>query len=275
VEEVEFRALVAHGERHWWYRGRRRVINAQLERLGLPRDGAVLDAGCGSGRTMDELARWGKVAGFDFNQLGVEHARARGHSDVRQARVEEIPWPDESFDLITCLDVLEHTPDDVASLRELRRVARPGAMLLVTVPAYQLLWSSHDVANQHYRRYRRPQLVAAGRAAGWELVTATYFNSLLMPAAALVRLLERLRRSPRSTDRPHVEMTPRALDPVLQLPMWGEAAAIRRGVRLPAGLSLMTVFRVPNSPQSPREEPVNRLVGEALASPPASTLRPR
>jgi SAM-dependent methyltransferase len=275
VDEAEFRALVAHDESHWWYRGRRRVINAQLERLELPRGGAVLDAGCGSGRTMDELVRWGTVAGFDFNKLGVEHALARGHSDVRQARVEEIPWPGESFDLITCLDVLEHTPDDVVSLRELRRVARPGATLLVTVPAYHLLWSSHDVANQHYRRYRRPQLVAAGRAAGWEPVTATYFNSLLLPAAAAVRLLERLRRRPRPTDRPHAEMTPASLDRVLQLPMWGEAAAIRRGVRLPAGLSLMAVFRVGRSPQSPREEAVNGAVAEAPASPAASTLRPR
>jgi SAM-dependent methyltransferase len=274
VEDVEFRALVANDERHWWYRGRRRVINAQLERLDLPRGGAVLDAGCGSGRTMDELGRWGQVAGFDFNELGVRHARARGHSDVRQARVEEIPWPDGSFDLITCLDVIEHTPDDVASLRELRRVARPGATLLVTVPAYQLLWSSHDVANQHYRRYRRPQLVAAGRAAGWEPVTASYFNSLLLPPAALVRLLDRLRRR-RPTDRPQLEMTPRALDRVLQLPMWGEAAAIRRGLRLPAGLSLMAVFRIPNSPQSPREEAVNGGAAEAPASPAASTLRPR
>jgi SAM-dependent methyltransferase len=275
VEEVEFRALVENAERHWWYRGRRRVINAQLERLELPRGGAVLDAGCGSGRTMDDLARWGSVAGFDFNQLGVEHARARGHADVRHARVEEIPWPDESFDLITCLDVIEHTPDDVASLRELRRVARPGATLLVTVPAYQVLWSSHDVANHHYRRYRRPALVAAGRSAGWEPVTVTYFNSLLLPAAAVVRLLERLRRRPRPTDRPHSEMTPPALDRVLQLPMWGEAAAIRLGVRLPAGLSLMAVFRAPISPQPPREEAVNGGAAEASTSPAASTLRPR
>lgn len=247
MEEAEFRALVAHDEHHWWYRGRRRVIAAQLERLGPPPgDGAVLDAGCGSGRTMDDLRRYGRVAGFDLNRLGVEHARRRGHDDVCEARVEEIPWPDESFDLITCLDVIEHTPDDVASLRELLRVARPGAILLVTVPAYQALWSSHDVSNHHFRRYRRRQLVARAAEAGWEPVSATYFNSILLPAAAGVRWLERLRgRTDAPGERSHVEMTPRGLDRVLEWPMRAEAAAIRRGMRLPAGLSVMGVFRRP------------------------------
>lgn len=267
--------MVATAERHWWYRGRRRVIAAQLERLDLPRDGTVLDAGCGSGRQMDELARWGRVAGFDLNELGVEHARARGHADVRRAQVEDIPWPDESFDLITCLDVMEHTPDDVASLRELRRVARPGATLLVTVPAYQFLWSSHDVANQHYRRYRRPQLLAAGSAAGWEPVTTSYFNSILLAPAAAVRLLERLRRRPRPAPRSQLEMTPPALDRVLQLPMRLEAAAIGRGLRLPAGLSLMAVFQRGISPQTPSEEPVNGAVAARPVSGAGSTLRPR
>lgn len=267
--------MVATTESHWWFRGRRAVIAAQLERLDLPRGGAVLDAGCGSGRQMDELMRWGTVSGFDLNELGVERARARGHADVRRAQVEEIPWPDESFDLITCLDVLEHTPDDVASLRELRRVARAGATLLVTVPAYQFLWSSHDVANQHFRRYRKGGLVEAGRRAGWEPVAVSYFNSILFPVAAALRLLERLWRRRRAVERSHLEMTTPVLDRVLQLPMRAEAAAIRRGVRLPVGLSLIAVFRREIFPQTGSEEVVNGAVGALPASDAASTLPPR
>jgi SAM-dependent methyltransferase len=275
VEDAEFRAQVAVDEHHWWYRGRRQIIRAELERLDLPADCRVLDAGCGSGRTMVELRRYGRVSGFDLNPLGVSHAQARGHADVRRARVEEIPWPDDSFDLITCLDVIEHTPDDVASLRELRRVARPGAALVVTVPAYQLLWSSHDVANHHYRRYRGPQLAAAARQAGWEPVGWTYFNSILLAPAAVVRLTERLRRRRGPLEHSHVEMTPRWLDGVLELPLRLEAAAIGRGLRLPAGLSLMAVFRLAKSPQTPREEAVKEGVAGVPASAPTSTLRAR
>jgi ubiquinone/menaquinone biosynthesis C-methylase UbiE len=247
VQPDEFAALVEYDEQHWWYVGRRRVLHAVLEQLTLPAGAQVLDAGCGSGRTMDDLAAYGEVHGFDLNPLGAEHARGRGHADVRVARVEEMPWDDASFDLVTCLDVIEHTPDDVASLRELRRVTRPGGWLVVTVPAYQFLWSSHDVANEHYRRYRRRQLAQAARAAGWEVGKWTYFNSVLFFPGAAVRMLERVRPQEKRRSRPQVALTPRAWDGALAWPMRFEAGLIRHGVSLPVGMSLLTVFRRPGA----------------------------
>lgn len=262
MQTDEFQALVGFDEHHWWYAGRRRVLHAAIGRLELPPEAAVLDAGCGTGRTMDDLRRYGTVHGFDLNPLGVEHARGRGHGDVQVAPVEAIPHPDATFDLVTCLDVIEHTPDDVASLRELRRVVRPGGWLVVTVPAYQLLWSSHDVANQHYRRYRRSQLRRAGVEAGWEPQGWTYFNSVLFLPGAAVRLGERLRRPHKRRGRPNVQLTPRALDGVLEWPMRLEAALVGRGVRLPVGMSLLMAFRRPVSADSERESPV--LAGAAV-----------
>lgn len=245
MQTDEFQALVGYDDHHWWYSGRRKVLHAVLSRLDLPGDADVLDAGCGTGRTMDDLRRYGRVRGFDLNAQGVEHARGRGHTEVAVARVEEIPHPDASFDLVTCLDVIEHTPDDVASLRELRRVVRPGGWLVATVPAYQLLWSSHDEANHHYRRYRRSQLRRAGVAAGWEPVAWTYFNSVLFLPGAAVRVGERLRRPHKRRGRSNVALTPRALDPVLEWPMRFEAFLIRRGLPLPVGMSLLMAFRAP------------------------------
>ena len=96
-------------------------------------------------------------------------ARGRGDGEVRIGRLEELPWDGATFDLITCLDVIEHTPDDRLTLRELRRVCKPGGWLLVTVPAYQALWSLHDEANHHYRRYARGTLRAAALEAGWSV----------------------------------------------------------------------------------------------------------
>src|SRR5436305_14184426 len=116
--------MLALDERHWWYRGRREVLGAVLAGLSLPAAPALLDAGCGSGRTLGSLARFGEVRGIELNPLGVAAARSRGH-DVAEAPVERIPFADASFDLVTCLDVIEHTDDDVAALRELRRVTRP------------------------------------------------------------------------------------------------------------------------------------------------------
>ena len=135
-------------EHHWWYRGRRRIIRAELDRLPLPATARILDAGCGSGRTLQELVDYGHVSGLELNADAAEVARARGF-DVETGRLEELPWQEESFDLITCLDVIEHTPDDRVALRELLRVCRPGGWLLATVPAYQALWSYHDEFNHH------------------------------------------------------------------------------------------------------------------------------
>jgi SAM-dependent methyltransferase len=159
-------AMLDVDEHHWWYRGRRRIIDAELRRLPLPRPAEVLDAGCGSGRTLEELRPLGSVSGIELNPEAAEVARGRGNFDVRIGRLEELPWDAGTFDLITCLDVIEHTPDDRLTLRELRRVSKPGGWLLVTVPAYQALWSLHDEANHHFRRYARGTLRAAATEAG-------------------------------------------------------------------------------------------------------------
>src|ERR1700751_2869955 len=155
MDATLMKATLAVDEHHWWYRGRRRIIRAQLDRLPLPAGARILDAGCGSGRTLQELADYGEGSGLELNPEAAELARGRGLGEVAIGRLEELPWDDETFDLITCLDVIEHTPDDRVTLRELRRVTRPGGHLLVTVPAYQALWSQHDVDNHHFRRYER------------------------------------------------------------------------------------------------------------------------
>jgi 2-polyprenyl-3-methyl-5-hydroxy-6-metoxy-1,4-benzoquinol methylase len=241
--------MVQGVDSHWWYRGRRRIVASELDRLSLPPGAAVLDAGCGAGQTLDDLAELGTVHGVhgvDMNHAAVEAARARGHINVQVSGIEELPYEDSAFDLVTCLDVVEHTPDDVATFTELMRVTRPGGRLVVTVPAYQMLWSSHDVANQHFRRYRLSTLAAAADQAGWRLVRRTYFNSLLLPPAAFVRVVRRSRAH--AAERSDLNLTPGWLNPLLELPLRIEAALIRIGVRLPAGLSLLAVFEKPDTP---------------------------
>src|SRR3954451_22255349 len=188
MEAAELNAMLTADERHWWYRGRRRVIRSELDRLELPRPWRILDAGCGSGRTMEMLAGYGEVSGVDLSAAAVATARNRGFHDVRRGRLEALPWDNASFDVATCLDVVEHVPDDRRALAELRRVVRPGGFLLVTVPAYPALWSHHDVVNRHCRRYRARSLRAAAAGAGWRLVRDTHFNSALLAPAAAVRL---------------------------------------------------------------------------------------
>ncbi len=237
-------AMLEVDEHHWWYRGRRQVLAAEMARLALPRPADLLDAGCGSGRTLIDLAPLGRVAGIELDPGAAAMARDRGPFDVRVGRLEELPWADGSFDLITCLDVIEHTPDDRLTLRELQRVARSGAWLLLTVPAYPALWSQHDEANHHFRRYNRRMLRAAAIQSGWSVERLTSFNSLLLAPAAVVRLAQRRRPLVENGDyTPDLHLGPGWLNGVLEAPMRLEARWLGRGRRLPAGLSLLALLR--------------------------------
>lgn len=244
MDAALMKATLAVDEHHWWYRGRRRVIRAELDRLPLPANARVLDAGCGSGRTLQELVAYGEVCGIELDAEAAEMARRREHGDVRVGRLEQLPWSDEAFDLITCLDVIEHVPDDVAALAELRRVCRPGGWLLVTVPAYQALWSQHDEANHHFRRYSRAGLRQATRAAGWQVQRVSSFNSLLLAPAAAVRLTQRRLGTPNGY-RGDLAVGPAWLNQVLERPLALEAGWLARGRTLPLGLSLLAVLQRP------------------------------
>jgi SAM-dependent methyltransferase len=232
-------------DRHWWYRGRRTVLERAIAGLDLPAGGEpirILDAGCGSGRNMIELARHGTVTGVELSQTSVDLARARNSGEVIAGSVLDMPFADDSFELAVSLDVIEHLEDDLGALRELRRTVVPGGALLVTVPAYQWLWSGHDEINHHHRRYTRRSLKAVAEQAGWRQQRTTYFNSLLLPVAILLRILDRVNTKPTESSL-DLWVPPEPLNRLLELPLTLEAGMIARGGRIPAGLSLLSVFR--------------------------------
>ena len=229
-------------DRHWWYRGRRQVLERVIASLALPAGARLLDAGCGSGRNMVELARRGAVTGIEVSDTWVGVAREGGAGVVVAGSVLDMPFASESFDLAVCLDVIEHLEDDLGALRELRRVVAPGGALLVTVPAYQWLWSGHDVINHHYRRYTRRTLQRVAEQAGWRQVRTTHFNSLLLPVAMLLRILDRFSRKTTESSL-DLWVPPGPVNWLLERPLLLEASLIGHGVRIPAGLSLLGVFR--------------------------------
>jgi SAM-dependent methyltransferase len=241
--ELEYELQTHRAEdRHWWYQGRRRVLERAIARLGLPAHARILDAGCGSGRNMVDLARHGAVTGVELSHTSVELARERSAGEVLEGSVMDMPFDSATFDLSVSLDVIEHLEDDVGALRELRRVTKPGGALLVTVPAYQWLWSGHDEINHHHRRYSRRVLLAAAQSAGWREESSTHFNSLLLPAAILLRALERFKPSATKSSL-DLWIPPAPLNWALCQPLNLEATVIGRGGSIPAGLSLMAVFR--------------------------------
>lgn len=191
LAERDRRQVLASLERgHFWTRTRRDLVLALLESHLEPGDD-VLDAGCGTGMLLRELERRGyRAAGIDVLPPPAQQAETDGDPRVEIGDVEALPFPDDSFDCVLLLDVLEHV-DDRRALAEAARVLRPAGLLLVAVPACPRLWSRRDVLAGHRRRYTRRALCALLVEAGFTPVHVTHFQFLLFPLFALVRILGR------------------------------------------------------------------------------------
>jgi SAM-dependent methyltransferase len=226
--------------RHWWFVGRRRILLQTIARWTTVRDGAVLDFGCGTGGMLSHLERFGDVSAVDGDEQAVAFCDRRGRAEVQHLPAgHPLPFAEASFDLVTSFDVLEHIEDDLAALRDLARVLRPGGRLVVAVPAFALLWGDQDVISHHFRRYRWPQLRGRLRAAGLEPLHHSYFNVLLFIPIAMIRLGRRLLRAPRA-DRTDFRVGPPALNGLLSRLFAAEAPLVARR-SLPFGVSLLAV----------------------------------
>ncbi|MGL4173627.1 MAG: class I SAM-dependent methyltransferase [Actinomycetota bacterium] len=184
MEATEVRKLAAVEDRHWWYRERRRLLSREVRGL---RPGIALDVGAAGGGNTRVLRRlgWQSVA-LEYGADGAQVAQERGLATLR-ADATALPVADGVVDLVVAFDVLEHLEDDLTAAREVFRVLRPGGHFLVAVPADPRLWSAHDEAVGHVRRYTRQTLTAVLSEAGFELGPLRSWNVLLRPAVALRR----------------------------------------------------------------------------------------
>jgi SAM-dependent methyltransferase len=240
MDSHEYERLARFEEWYWWHRGRQAIVQRLLA-FYAPACARILDVGCGTGATTLGLRRFGPVIAMDVARRALEVAGGRGIA-VAQASIARLPARASAFDLVVALDVLEHVEDDAGAAREMHAVLRPGGLLLVTVPAYPWLWSGHDEALGHRRRYLRRPLIAALERGGFEVVFCAYAMASILPAAVLVRLYERwIRRGPARRESGYVPV-PAPLNALLA---WLTSAGSRvlPWIRMPFGLSLVAVAR--------------------------------
>lgn len=187
MDTIIYRNMAQMEQSHWWYKGRREIIGKLLTPF-MHRPLEILDAGCGSGGTMEYMETYGSTLGVDVSEDMLEHCRKKG-LQVQRASITQLPFEDHRFDVVLCLDVLEHLPEDRQAIEELKRVVKPGGLLVLSVPAFSWLWGQHDIQNNHYRRYDPGQLGNSLTPAELVLERSTYFNFFLLPTVWLVRKL--------------------------------------------------------------------------------------
>lgn len=239
MEEQAYLDLYRLEQEHWWYRGTRAVYRLLLQRTMPLCRGAVLDLGCGTGGNVELLSRWGTVIGLDLWYPALQTCPATAGTFV-QGEAEALPFCDGSFDLVAALGVLEHVAGDVDMLREIRRICRPGGRILVLTSAFMFLWSRHDEANRHVRRYTARELRQKARRAGLRVRYLSYQNVALFPLSMGVRLLQRA-FLPLGEARVDMFPMPEPINTLLAALLALEGL-LMRWISFPFGISLVAVL---------------------------------
>jgi SAM-dependent methyltransferase len=240
MDQEQYTIMYEVERAHWWYQGMRRNTKALLHRYLAPGvTYKVLDAGCGTGGTTIDLAEFGQVTGVDFSTDALGYAQARGLTRLVRGSIEQLPFGDNSFDLVTCFDVLYHRAvgDERHALAEFKRVLRPGGLALVRDPAFDWLRGAHDIGIHTERRFTTQQMASRFRDVGLEVVYATYGNVALFPLALAKRAVDRFIPSPADLDVP-----PPAINKLFEAALSLEAPLAGR-VPLPVGLSAVVLGR--------------------------------
>ena len=227
---------------HWWHIGRRKILAGFVEeicRSVTDRRPRILDVGCGTGANLLMLSKYGEAEGVDVSEDALAFCRERGLNQVRLGAGEELPYEDGTFDLVTAFDVVEHMDDDLAGLREMHRVLRPGGRALLFVPTFMFLWGLQDDVSNHRRRYRMPELRRVLEQAGFEVERTTYANIVFFAPVLLIRKLMRLTGMKAESEN-NINIS--ALNGVLGR-LFGAESTILRYTNLPFGVSGLCVAR--------------------------------
>jgi SAM-dependent methyltransferase len=240
-----------HLERvNWWFTVRRRILRDRIHRqLQSPKGIQSLNIGAATGTTSDMLTEFGDVMSVEYDQECCDYTKTFLKTPLIQGSITDLPFSNNSYDLVCDFDVIEHVEDDAKAVEEMMRVCKPGGHIAITVPAYAFLWGEHDVINQHFRRYTKTGLLKLLKNHPGKIVYQTYFNSILFLPIAAFRLLARgisqLKGPKKETvESDHAIFGTEGLFNNLLAGIFSiDYYLLKWGFRFPAGVSIMVFFK--------------------------------
>ena len=248
MERHEYKVMFESENTHWWYVGLHELVCGFIDsKIGEKTAPRLLDAGCGTGRLLERAGVPGAV-GLDYSATALGFCVERKLARLVRADIGSLPLPDGSFDMVVSLDVLYHRAvgSDQAALDEFARVLAPGGMLVLNLPAFNFLRSSHDRAIHTRERYTRAQLKRLLENAGFEIELLSYRNSILFPLAAVGRLLKKVIGAGGSAPESDIKPVNPLLSSLLTGILRFENRLLLGKTRLPWGLSVFAVARKAN-----------------------------
>lgn len=240
MDKLLYDQIEAIEDSHWWYVARRKIIfDSVFNILDSYVTPSILDLGCGTGYNIDYMKQAGytNCLGLDFTFDALKYCKNRDIDDVVCADTIQIPFADNSFDVITSLDMIEHIEDDSSAIREMHRVLKPGGQLIIFTPAYQFLWGLQDEISHHYRRYTAHELKKKTENQGFIIDRITYTNTLLFPVVFLGRMMMRLQKTGDDTISEN-DLHPSWSNDILQN-IFASEQYLLRYIDLPFGVSIL------------------------------------
>src|SRR5882724_1077787 len=184
-----YQQIFLYEDRHWWYRGRRTLLSEILEKSNPKK---ILDFGCGPGSIMKLLNKFGEVSGVDIEPQAITYCQSKKIKNVKLIHAEkQLPFDKNTFDIVTCMDVLEHIADESKTLKDLYRVLKKNGLLIITVPAFSFLWGALDIHSHHVKRYNQTQLFKTLIQSGFTVEKIFYFNYFFFLPIVLIRLFQK------------------------------------------------------------------------------------
>lgn len=189
MKKYLYEDLFSLEEKHWWHISKRRIVRKLIEKYNNTSNPKILDIGCGTGKNMEELQNLGIVYGLDSSPQALSFCKKRGLNNLILGSAEETHLKNSSFNIITLLDVLEHT-NDFKTLKEINRILAKKGLIIITVPAFDWLWSNWDVVLHHQRRYTIKNLKLILQQNNFQIKKISYMYSFLVLPIFIIRMIK-------------------------------------------------------------------------------------
>ncbi|OGW33580.1 MAG: hypothetical protein A2X59_07800 [Nitrospirae bacterium GWC2_42_7] len=228
---------------HWWFLGRRDMIRRLIREF--PKSSEILEVGCSGGPMMEILRDDGftNITGIDINEKAVDICRKKGLNDVMLASGEDTGLEDQHFDVIIASDVIEHIQQETMALTEWKRILKKSGKLFIFVPAFNFLWSAHDTANIHYRRYSKKSLAEILQSSGFIIERISYWNFILFFPVCIARLFQRIFCKSGNKRGGQLHRSNSLINKILESIIKFENTYLDSGKNLPVGISLFAIAK--------------------------------